>query len=59
MYSLIMEIITFCYLINVIVKERLDILLIDVIITYLYEKLDNDIYKRVPKELKIPKIGVH
>ena len=41
------------------VKERLDIRLMDVMIAYLYGKLDNDIYMRVLEGLKIPKIGVH
>ena len=54
-----MKMIMFCYLISMTVKERLDMLLMDVETTYLYEKLDNDIYIRVPKGLKIPEIGAH
>ena len=38
------------------VKERLDMHLMDVVIAYLYGKLDNDIYARVPEGLKISKI---
>ena len=41
------------------VKERLNMRLIDVVISYLYGKLDNNIYIRVPEGLKIPKMGVH
>ena len=43
-----MDMTTFHYLISMAVKERLDIHLIDIVIAYLYEKLDNDIYMRVP-----------
>ena len=41
------------------IKERLYIRLMDVEITYLYEKLDNENYMKVPKGLKISKISVH
>ena len=34
-------------------------LLMDVVTTNLYEKLDNDIYMRVPEGLKILKMGEH
>ena len=54
-----MEMITFCYLISMAVKERLDMRLMDIVTTYLYGKLDNDIYIRVPEGLKIPNMGVH
>ena len=58
-YSPVMDMIKFRYLINMIVKERLDMRLMDVMIAYLYGKLDNDIYMRVPEGLKIPKMGIH
>ena len=58
-YSPIMNIIMFHYLITMAVKERLDLRFMDVMTTYLYGKLDNDIYMRVPEGLKIPKMGVH
>ena len=58
-YSLVMDMITFCYLISMVVKERLDMRLMDVVTADLYGKLDNDIYMKVLKGLKIPKIGVH
>ena len=46
-----MDIITICYLISMEVKERLDMCLMDVVTTYLYRKLDNDIYMRAPERL--------
>ena len=49
MYSPVMDIGMFCYLISMTVKERLNMHLIDVVTAYLYGKLDNDIYMRVPK----------
>ena len=33
--------------------------LIDIVTTYLYGKLDNDIYMRVLEGLKILKMGIH
>ena len=54
-----MDMITFCYLISMAVKERFDMCLIDVMTAYLYGKLDNDIYMRVQEGLKIPNMGVH
>ena len=59
MYSPVMDMITFYYLISVAVKEWLDMCLMDVMTTYLYGKLNNDIYMRVLEGLKIPKMGVH
>ena len=47
----------FCYLISMTIKERLDMHLMDVEKTYLYEKLDNYIYIKVLQRLKIPKMG--
>ena len=59
MYSLVMKIIMFPYLISMAVKEMLDMCFMDVETIYLCEKLDNDIYIRVLEGLKIPKIGAH
>ena len=59
MYSPVMDMITFYYLINMTVKERLDMCLMDVITIYLYGKLDNDIYMKILRGLKIPKMGAH
>ena len=49
--------ITFYYLISMTIKERLDIHLMDVEKTYLYEKLDNDIYIKIPIKTKDTKDG--
>lgn len=42
----------FRYLINLVVHENLKIHLMDTITTYLHGSLDNDIYMKIPKELK-------
>ena len=36
-------------------QEKLDMCLMDVIIAYLYDSLDNDIYMKIPKGFKMPK----
>lgn len=41
------------------IKERLDISFIDVVTTYLYKNLDNDIYMKVLDGLKIPHMGAN
>ena len=46
-YSPIMDIITFRFLISLAVFEGLDMHLMDVITTYLYESIDNDIYMKI------------
>ena len=46
--------ITLRFLINLTVYENLDIHLMDVVTTYLYGCLDNDIYMKVPKGFQIP-----
>lgn len=40
-YSLVMDIITFCFLISLVIKEELAVYFIDVTKTYLYGSLDN------------------
>ena len=47
-------IIMFQYLISLSVSEGLDMCLIDVITTYLYGILENDIYMKVTKGFKLP-----
>ena len=42
-YSLVMGAITFCFLISLAVSEGLDMCLMDIITTYLYGSIDNDI----------------
>ena len=50
-----MDAITFRYLISLVVFEKLDMRLIDVVTAYLYEDLDIDIYMKIPKRLALPK----
>ena len=50
-----MDAITFHFLISLAVSEGLDMHLMDVITTYLYGSIDNDIYMKVPKGFKLPK----
>ena len=45
---------TFRYLISLAVCEKLEMRLMDVITTYLYGSLDNDIYMKIPKGLQLP-----
>ena len=47
-----MDAITFRFLISSVVSERLDMRLIDVITTYLYGSIDNDIYMKVHEGFK-------
>ena len=49
-----MDAITFRFLINLVVSEGLDMHLMDVITTYLYGSMNNDIYMKIPKEFKLP-----
>ena len=49
-----MEAITFCFLISLAVSERLDMHLMDVITTYLYGSMDNDIYMKILEGFKLP-----
>ena len=53
-YSPVMDAITFRYLISLVVSEKLDMRLMDVITAYLYGELDTDIYMKVPEGLKSP-----
>ena len=48
-YSPIMNAITFRFLISLPTSEGLDMCLMDVITTYLYESIDNDIYMKIPE----------
>ena len=49
-----MDAITFRFLISLVVSERLDMHLMDVITTYLYRSMDNDIYMKIPKGFILP-----
>ena len=50
-----MDAITFRFLISLAVSKELDMLLMDVITSYLYGSIDNDIYMKIPKGFKLPK----
>ena len=50
-----MDTITFRFLINLVVPEGLDMYLMNVITTYLYGSMDNDIYMKILEEFKLPK----
>ena len=52
-----MDAITFLLLISLAVSEELDMRLMDVITTYLYESIDNDIYMKIPEGFKLPKVN--
>lgn len=53
-YSLVIDSTTFCYL-NYTVNLRLEMHLMDVVITYLYSSLDNNICVKILEWLKLPK----
>ncbi|KAM1782595.1 hypothetical protein ACFX1Q_040861 [Malus domestica] len=52
-YSLIMDVIMFRYLISLVVSEKLNMQLMDVVTAYLYEDLDTEIYMKVPEGLPL------
>ncbi|KAK9932128.1 hypothetical protein M0R45_019377 [Rubus argutus] len=54
-YSPVMDVITFRYLISLVVSEKLNMQLMDVVTTYLYGDLDTEIYMKVPDGLSLPK----
>ena len=53
-YSPVMDAITFRYLIGSTVPENLEIHLMGVVTAYFYGSLDNEIYMKVQKGLKMP-----
>ncbi|KAM2623255.1 hypothetical protein TB2_027778 [Malus domestica] len=53
-YSSVIDAITFRYLISLVISEKVDMQLMDVITAYLYGELDTDIYIKVPEGLKLP-----
>ena len=57
MYSPVMDIIMFVYLISLSVSEGLDMRLMDVITTYLYGMLEKDIYMNVPEGFQLPQVN--
>jgi hypothetical protein len=54
-YSYVVDAITFRFLISLVVTKSLDMRLMDVVTTYLYGLLDNDIYMKIPEGYKMPK----
>ena len=52
-YSPVMDVITFRYLISLVVFEKLDMQLMDLVTAYLYGDLDMKIYMKVPKRLTL------
>ena len=48
-----MDAITYNFLISLAVSEELDIRLMDVITSYLYGSMDNDIYMKIPEGFKL------
>ena len=46
-YSPIVDAITLCYLISFTIPEQLEMHLMDVVTTYLYGSLDNEIYMKI------------
>ena len=52
-YSLVMDTITFRYLINLVISKNLKMQLMDVT-AYLYGSLDNDVYMKIPERFKMP-----
>jgi hypothetical protein len=53
-YSPVMNEITFCYLIYLVIQKHLSLQLMDVVTIYLYGSLDSDIYMKVPDGISIP-----
>lgn len=53
-YFPVVDAITFRYLINLAVHEKLDMRLMDVVTAYLYGSLDNEIFMKIPEGFKVP-----
>ncbi|CAM8926811.1 unnamed protein product [Rhodiola kirilowii] len=53
-YSPVMDGITFRYLINLAVHEKLKMHLMDIVTAYLYGSLDTNIYMKIPEGFKMP-----
>ena len=49
-----MDVITFHFLISLTVSQEMNMHFMDVITTYLYGSIDNDIYMKIPKGFKLP-----
>ena len=53
-FSPVMDAITYHFLISLAIPEGLDMRLMNVITSYLYGSMDNDIYMKIPKGFKLP-----
>ncbi|KAM0028529.1 putative RNA-directed DNA polymerase [Helianthus debilis subsp. tardiflorus] len=53
-YSTVVDAITLRFIIGLAISEGLQMRLMDVVTAYLYGTLENDIYMKIPKELKMP-----
>jgi hypothetical protein len=53
-YSPVMDVITFRYLISLVVSEKLNMQLMDVVTAYLYGDLDIKIFMKFPEGLQVP-----
>ena len=54
-YSPVMDTITFCFLISMVVAKNLEMRFMDVVTAYLYGSLDSDIYMKILEALKMHK----
>ena len=52
-YSPVMDTITFRFLISMVVSERFEMRLMDVVTAYLYGSLDSDIYIKIHERYKM------
>ena len=48
-----MDMITFCFLISLVIFEKLEMRLMDIVTAYLYGSLDSDIYMKIPEGFKL------
>jgi hypothetical protein len=55
-YVPVMDVITFRFLISLVIIENLDMRLMDVVTAYLYGSLDNDIYMKIPEGYRMPEV---
>ena len=53
-YSPVVDAITFRYLINMTVHQKLEMHLMDVVTAYLYGSLDHNNFMKIPEALKVP-----
>jgi hypothetical protein len=55
-YSFVVDVITLWYFISLVVREKNGIRLIDVVVAYLYESFDNDIYIKISERFSMPEV---